>query len=346
MAKRQRNHFIPRLLLNRFASRRDVHKSWIWQVPRSGDAVEISTRDAAVEGHFYGKPDTGVEDALADAETLFGVVLKQIDQGDDPARHSAVLRRLVWNLAVRTRALRRQFSKTTGAILARMIASASSADARRALARYARENFDELARDQISKMSPAEQQVFNVALEQPVIRELMMRAIEQQAQSSALLEFLQQIGNQMMRPGLSQYVDSGHIRGLAKLLDSGGAPSTFAPREWSVVSVSPSTLILGDGCVLASTPEGFRSLLGAQNWEAVLVPISSSTLLVGSRGQSEPVPNPEHVNIASAELSFSHIYSAQWTDLERRLSRSIAEGNVFLSEQEIADMVDRAWVDL
>ena len=69
----KRNHYIPRLLLNRFASRAEGDKHWVWQSGQGGQSREISTRDAAVGSHFYGALDTGVEQALAKVESRFAI---------------------------------------------------------------------------------------------------------------------------------------------------------------------------------------------------------------------------------------------------------------------------------
>lgn len=88
MPDRRRNHFIPRFLLNRFASRRKDSKAWIWQISQDGSAVEISTRDAAVATDFYGGPETGVEDAFAEAETEFSRTLAAIERGGLACDHA------------------------------------------------------------------------------------------------------------------------------------------------------------------------------------------------------------------------------------------------------------------
>src|SRR5437773_5887036 len=98
-----RNHYIPRLLLNRFASRTQGDTSWIWQLSSDGRAREISTRDAAVGSLFYGKPDSGVEEALARIESRFAPILERIDLGEQPSEFQEALRQFVYLLFIRTR---------------------------------------------------------------------------------------------------------------------------------------------------------------------------------------------------------------------------------------------------
>ena len=108
--QRKRNHVIPKFLLNRFSSRQNGNKHWIWQIERSGKPKEVSTRDAAVSNYFYGGQETGVEDAFANVEGRFSALLRSLDWGDPPMNHSEDLRLFVWTLAARTQAVRGQVS--------------------------------------------------------------------------------------------------------------------------------------------------------------------------------------------------------------------------------------------
>jgi hypothetical protein len=75
--RKKRNHYVPRVILNRFASYRDekrkVYK--IWNYRKDGTSKEISTKDAALGVYFYGKEDAVLEDQFGKVETKIGHVL-------------------------------------------------------------------------------------------------------------------------------------------------------------------------------------------------------------------------------------------------------------------------------
>ena len=92
----KRNHYIPRMLLNRFASRTEGKKHWIWQTGQDGQSREISTRDAAVGSLFYGESSTGVERALSEVESRIATVLRRLDEaGESLSEFAPEIRRFV-----------------------------------------------------------------------------------------------------------------------------------------------------------------------------------------------------------------------------------------------------------
>ena len=142
----RRNHYIPRFLLSRFASRRLGKKSWIGQVDRT-NTREISTKDAAVSHDFYGRPDTGLENALSLLEGRLAASIAALEAGQLTRANDDDLRTLVWNMVFRGKASREQLADT-GARVAENLAAPKyrelALDAMRAMAHA---NLDELLRE-------------------------------------------------------------------------------------------------------------------------------------------------------------------------------------------------------
>ena len=343
--RRERNHFIPRFLLNRFASRREGEKRWIWQLGPGSEPKEISTRDVAVESHFYGGSETGVETAFAAAESRFGAVLQALDRGEGATDHSDTLRALTWTLAIRTRALRKQFAETADQLVARLAESASSEEAREAFAREFRGQFDVLIDEMLAKLPIHQRELLKI----PLVRELLMNLGEQHARSfdlrGLMVKFIAVVRSQ---ESLSQSARKGQIRGLAQLLGEKGVPNSFAPSHWSVRCVAPGRLILGDGCVVAASEShaaGSLFRLG-NSWPSLYLPICPSALLVGKLNPADPELELEQVNRASAELSWSHIYSCRIDEQEAYLAHLVGSGAAFLTAEELSAVVDSAWSEL
>lgn len=241
--KKRRNHFIPRFLLNRFASRIEGKKYWVWQVSPSDPPIEISTRDAAVAPRFYGNPESGIEDAFASVETRFGQTLIAIDAGESPQGHSEDLRQYVWTLAVRTRALREQFIALTDRFLIEFAESAHSQKARLVLARQLESAVDEQINGMFSKV-PFPQN--NAA--KKLFRRLAIKQAAALDPARMLTEFVNILRQQDV---LGKAGSGGHLRALATLLKSGNTPDSVNPSHWQVMSAPPGSFVLGDACVFA-----------------------------------------------------------------------------------------------
>jgi len=339
LADRRRNHFVPRFLLSRFASRAAGKKSWIWQLSRDREPIEISTRDAAVATDFYGGPETGFEDALAVAETRFSRTLSAIDSGEAAQDQAEGLRELVWNLAVRTRALRKQFENVAGRLAAKAIETVTSKGVGDALAQYIRSDLDRLMDEGISGLSPGEQVFARASLKDSTVREAMLGPAEE------LIRFLPRLfsahafdmlGSQS---GLQDASEQGQVEGLSRLLEEIGVPDSFAPLRWEVCSTAP--LVLGDIGVWAATEDGgVGSLFHRKNsWHSVYLPISASQLLVAFRDSRTSVMDAEKVNLVSAELSWSHIYCSEISDSFRSLALAIGRGDPIMSDPDLAELV-------
>lgn len=346
MADRRRNHFIPRFLLARFASRRDGKKSWVWQVSQEGDALEISTRDAAVATDFYGGAETGVEDAFAEAEGEFARALSRIEKGDSIEDHEGTLRQLIWTLAIRTRALRQQFAKLAHGLTDKIVETASSPQAQDMLAEYMRAEFPRIMEKELSKFPPEERAAVNAVFSAPEIREEMLQAMEGLMRSTFPKEIFGHIRDMVRDRGiLQEAAEKGQVEGLIRLLKDSKVPDSFSPSYWQVYKVAPHLMVLGDVCVVAVRADGtFGSLLqGVQEWETLYLPISPSAVLVAARRAPASLLDVEQINHASAGLSWSHLYSSKMSDWVRSLASTIGSIAPILSDQDISDLASESW---
>lgn len=344
---RKRNHYIPRFFLNRFASRRKKSKHWIWQVGRDEHPREISTRDAAVSAYFYGGEETTVERSFASAEARFSDALRALDGGGSADHYADVLRELVWTLALRTLALRRQFAEAGSQLISTLVNSARSEGARRSLGRAVRARFDAELERVLSNVEPQQQQIIRQHLEAPGARERLRDFVEQRAQSPEMQTLLDRFAGMIQRNDrLLSSARDGQIQGLARLLESGGVPESFTPSVWSIHSVKSARFILGDACVVAEMEGGeVGSIMRAgHSWQAVYLPISSSAVLVGKRNRSYGALEVNEINEASAKLARSYIFSSRCETLEKELSGSIGTMKI-LTEDEMARLARRAWRD-
>lgn len=339
MADRRRNHFVPRFLLNRFKSRADGKKSWVWQLSPDGKPIEISTRDAAVATQFYGGSETGVEDALAVAEARFARTLSALDAGEPARDHAECLRELVWNLAVRTRAFRRQFENVAERLTTKVIETITSEEVEDALVHFIRSDFDRLMDEGISSLSPEDQLLARAGSKSPPIRDALLESTEEMIRLLPKLFSAHALNIRESQGFLNAASEEGQIEGLSRLLTDSKVPDSFSPHIWEVHRTEP--LLLGDVCVWAATEDGeVGSLLHSKNtWHTVYFPISPSQLLVAYHVSSVDLMDAEALNAASAKLSWSHIYCSAVSESFRRLAQTIGTGDPIMSEAELEELV-------
>jgi hypothetical protein len=174
MSKRHRNHHIPRFLLNRFASRVEGDKHWIWQISRDAGAQELSTRDVAVSRGFYGGRADGVEDALVEVESRFAAALACMDDRHPPEAFADGLRQFAWMMAVRTRAIREQFAAAFDMLLAEFGKWSNRVDANSSAGQQLRARLDQEIEKAIQKLPPQARIQAATAIQVPAIRGLLL----------------------------------------------------------------------------------------------------------------------------------------------------------------------------
>ena len=340
---RRRHHFIPRFLLNRFASRSEGKKHWVLQIGGDGTVREVSTRDAAVSSRFYGEEQAGVEDGLVPHETEFAETLRLVDQGENPNRLADSLRRVVWLTAVRTRAMRGQLARTGEQVIPMIPALLGTEGMKLSILREVRDRLEELLRIEAEKASPVERAEILALLSDS-------RQLEQAKQASSEIVrrgYLGDLASAMVEQLSGENIlatssRGGQIGGLTKLLEKDQAPEWFDPADWQVIEGSPGSVILGDACVAARSASGQnRSILMLkEDWESVYFPISSSTVVVAKRDPTVTSMKPRLVNEASARLSESYIYAADLLAVPPSLPSLIGTGSPFLDSDDLEALLE------
>lgn len=338
----RRNHYVPRLLLKRFSSRSQGKKSWIWQVSQDADPVEISTRDAAVTRDFYGSPGSEVEDAFAAAETRFADVLSRIDSGESPQRYHKELREFSWTLVARTRAFRQQFAQFFDGLLERVLESAARPQRGDRLTQELAASFSVAWEQHMGKLPPSEQAEVRRGLALVGLGD-DARAISSTFLGSPLArQFCEQFLNAAPPGAMEKASARGQIEGLQKALASSSVPEWFKPHRWTVHRTD-GKLILGDGCVFVRTGTGRISslILAREDWEQVYLPVSPSSILVGSRTDHSALVDTEELNDYSAGLSWTHFFSSTMAAPISARARAIGNIASQLIETEISALVSQ-----
>lgn len=339
----RRHHYVPRFLLNRFASRRQGKKAWIWQYSRDSDPLEISTRDAAVAKDFHGPPETTIESRVGRLESLCAPCLVSVDQGESLTEQQfETLRLLVWSLAVRTNALRQQFVRTYDDLLRELEDALARPDTADVIARYIKDNVDAIVADSLSDLPLWKRFVLRHVIKIRSVRQRALAVVDDHVNSGAFPSLLAPYFAAAREPANAiRAASEGQLRGLDGVLSENKPPLKFTPKAWSVQR--HERLILADGCVVATAPDGRAGSLlrHSDEWRLCYLPISPTSVLVGHATEEHLALPPEELNPASAALSNRHFWASYYSHELAELSRSIGTGTSWFDAKEMSDLVDK-----
>lgn len=346
---KRRHHYIPRLLLRRFASRRKGKKSWIWQTSADGSSFEISTRDAAVESHFYRDGEECIEDDLADEETLISGLLREIDCRQDLAGLEESLVALTQFLVVRTHSVRSAFTEAAERMLNVMHLASQDPRAvdamRREMMRRVPEELDKFI---ATLPSPAREAVRAGLAERPEVRlamEVQLRVHLERADVPA--QFATVMGAMKQHFDADAAARSGQVRGVAKLMLEKHTAGGLQFDRWRRVTFDNPVLVLGDACAFGVAADGVAEpvLRRAKELSFLCLPISAYAALFGLRGNAQPWTDVERINQASAQVARRHVFGAVDGPAVRDLSTQIGVSSAMLTEVEANDLVGNIWSD-
>lgn len=346
MSNKKRNHFIPKVLLNRFASRKVREKSWIWQVGNT-DSREISTKDAAVSSYFYGKPETGIEDLLGTVDGAIGSTLVFIDKGNDPNNVSEELRQICWNLAVRTRAIREQLSSMGNKTFDSFTKTVDSKEATSSITHYFDENLNEIIQKQAETLSRNERRSFLSKMKKKENRQQFLSMMNSRVNDTDILKNMSNHVAEKIKSGciFSEGAKDGQLRTLLEALKYGSSPDWFQPLWWHIIELKNEYFILGDSCLFTQEKDGtVGSLFKFPNeWVKLYFPISPFKVLVGERTADFSDLSELRINQAQAEISQSYIYSAYFDKGVVQLSNKICEGEPIISNEKFEQFLLNPW---
>lgn len=340
MGTRKRHHIVPRFLLARFASSIRGDKSFVWRVAAGARAAEISTKDAAVQSHFYGQEAEGLEAALGDAEGRWAKVLERIDLGELLQPLESELWSFLYLIAFRASPIRSAFATVAEQFIDHLSTETGGSQMRQGISRHLDRTFEELLEHGIAT------QPLHLRRHQGANKHLIYQHITADLAdldiAALMRELREAITSQQVIP---KAVKRGHNKGIAKLLDQTLAPDAVRPVEWRLLHDPSGSVILGDSPVIAVGRTGNKT--GAP-WKfgkecaTFYLPLSPRTILVGIRDPSTPLLSIAEVNAASSELSEAAFFCSKWGEGERMLAKSISSRWMPLSHDELQAIMQQA----
>lgn len=347
-SKKRRNHFIPRLLLNRFASRFESKpaKFWIYEVRANCPALELSTKDAAVITDFYGKEDSEIEDTFATRiEPRFAHALNCIESGEDPSSYGDELAQFIWLQAIRTQSVRVQFCAAGDRIFDALTDSFATDAAITHLKNQIPDIADEALNEHLAGLPRAERR----RRKRELMRSGLFASIQNSISNNVTSQFMTNVASSAFAHARKENVlgrgaADGQIKGLKNLLKNGQVPEALHSLQWSAVKESEQHLVLSDVCVIAHNSSGHvGSVLQVDDWNSLYLPISKTTLLVGSKKGASLSLSFQALNEASARASIRSIYCSVLTPEVEFLKSILGSSTEILTEERLNEIMRDAW---
>lgn len=344
MGRKSNNHYVPNLLLRRFASRTEdgkKKKAWIWCFQTGREPLETSTRNVGAKNDFYGK-GSDVEEKLAPIEGKYAEVLRRLDDGLDPNLVAADLREMVFQFALRTQAFRVEFPEIFEEILRSLGGTMTEENLRAAMEFKLKTDGKQLISAAIRKLP------LRIRLPVYVLRLIpaFRRALEKKLVDLAIGRmpiFHHEVMKRFEGNGeIAMMARNSQIKRISENLN---APEKLRPYDWQVVTVSDGSIILGDAVVIAVDKSGESGSLFrfGTMWDTIYLPISKKSYLVARSDQGSEVLDFRTLNYFSARLSSDEIFASENTAYEQMLAEEIGAGDYARSSAEIKEDLAKAW---
>jgi hypothetical protein len=342
-ARKERNHYIPRVLLNRFCSSRDIKRKVfkVWIYWSEGPVREVSTKDVGLGRFFYGRDSGVLEEQFGLVEAKLGATLAQIDKGIPPAKFNNLISEFVWIQAIRTQSFRQRFSQATAGMLSNVSAQTSTEAARRSFLVQGRDKLREF----LAELSPIEQSMLEARLGgQPlemVLSTYLSRMIDSGNVSAIMSSLLKGL---IDHPSFLEGLQKGHNAALSKLLERDRASPEAFNANWAVCNVKDCELLLGDSCVVILDRQGKTTAVrDAVDWDQIYFPISPTKYLLGCREGASPHLTADEINRASASCSVRQFFASKQCQTLADLIPLIARDTAFLTSQESEIVAASVW---
>lgn len=339
--KKVRHHYVPRVLLNRFASWSDPgrNKHKVWRYLKDGSCIEVSTKDIAVRKNFYGNNNI-LEDALNVEEGHLAHVLRCLEDSENPTTFSKYISRFVWLQSFRTLSFRVRLEDMLQKGLAELSRSTDGQGFRVAFRNKAFQKIHQ----SISRMSLPEYLELSREIRFIGLVDYINKSVEAVIENGVAAAEMQNILSAMLSSGVIEEAGGKSLNStLAQALVEQDVPAAWRLENWELWKCD-SELILGDCCVLAgSCEDDIGPICDASNWDLVIFPAGPRMCLVGYKMIAPRRLSAQEINTASAKSSFFEFYSSDSTEEYNKLAEEIGSNIEIISAHKIAEICRSAW---
>ncbi|TAL16796.1 DUF4238 domain-containing protein [bacterium] len=344
----RRQHYIPKMLLKRFASRTRKKNSLVWCFSKSKEPFEPNINNVAVSAWFYGK-EGDIENFLSNMENRASLAIDAIlHHGDDPNNHLDSIIPFLWLMHWRTLSLR-EAGVVSGSLFMEsmgqtMFGQTNNALMERLLLLELETNLDSYLKDfPQTHHSTIKALLSNPETKTKMIAFLRDHAIPVMGQHWAgvcdrMPEQLKDSISQSMNGAVREMINSGKTH-----------PDNFVPSRLRIQRDASNSFILGDSCIFCSDADGKVfgvSRAREKDWSEIYLPISDSCVLIAERGDTNAKHSfsTQEINELSAKMSTECIFASDRKHLP--LSNFIGQMSLLMDATEVNELSENTLRDL
>ena len=337
----KRQHFIPRFLLEGFASHTSGDEVFTWVYRKGSRPFNTNTINVGVEGYFYTDgDDTRADQIITEAENTFAPLVRKLRMNPLMAVCDPQIPKLIAHFEIRTRHVRENFLRKGDYLFSRLL---DFMDDEKSFTEY----LERTLRNDPSFL----QRAFSDELKNYGLPKTMLMPVLQYSYSilpnlirqlKPMLRHFVAYSRSALPKTLSRGAKSGHLR----FLKEDAAPEVRAQRyknlTYEVREFPHGNLILGDSIILFQI-EGLRPfttfLEKRDKLNAVMLPLSSHQFLVGTHrnfGISERL-----LPKATARCSLECFVAEEDSDTNCFLQKQIGADAALLTKTELEDMISK-----
>lgn len=286
----KRQHFIPRFLLDGFASHRSGDEVFAWVYRKDRAPFNTNTRNIGVEGSFYNDgSDSEADDLITTGEQAFSALLARLRATSGPIQDSDGIANLIAHFEIRTRHVRQSYANAAGSLLERLLCDETQPLLVQQLLQSLTNDpsyIRDALREEILKRGipePLAEPIYELV--KPILPQVLPRLLTQ------LPLILSQMRLQM--PGA---LAGGAKRGQITVLKETLAPQLRVDRyrklAYRVVKTPSASIPLGDSVVAFQTAgeRPFKPTLEANDdLRGVYLPIAADTVVIGGQCAHSPL---------------------------------------------------------
>ena len=331
----RRQHFIPRFLLNNFASRKNGGEVFVWMFRRGVSPKEVNTRNLGQERDFYGHPESSeLEFRIAEHENDFAPIVERLRKGDLGNCDLELVRAYIVHLMIRTRHVRLGAQAAITSFVDKAKEAVPHMKARNMKHRIRKETRRQLRESGLNELIKSLPRHQRKMIQDKLDR--MVRELDIRPQLAELLGQFKQF------PAFNDLGANAQLKALNQAVVPQPRTESISNLERGIVTSDPGTWVLGDVAVLGKFrgSDELRSLLNPiAPIEMVITPLSDSACLVGRSSRATVVPDPEKLNMETAELSREFIVASRNSTPEARYHQRIGMRSEVILEGEILEAV-------
>ncbi len=349
-----KQHVLPRFLQKGFASRlvkrpnrQDFVYTWVYR--KGVEPFESKTENVGFEKDFYNEGELNVDDEITDLERSFAVMLDELRAKDDGYKiRSPDIADFVGHLSIRTKHLRDTLIDTAEVFSTMMFEYLADYKKLRAVSLEYHKRHPEVIRkaldEHLNKMPLTRFERLR-AREAALLKVRPENIVALMDKDQSEYEFIFGALGPVMLEKIPAIAREGHVKALAKSLIPEPRRDEFRSLHWFVCK-SSNALILGDvGCLFeVAGPKQYMALSSkADELTAIYLPISSDTLIVGTRSVSKPQVDFNALNQTFAEYSREFFICRESSNEKRNFQLLLGKKAQLFSDAEMETLMNEGF---